>query len=157
MRKHLFGAVAGIACVTALVLGWMAWQPTNAAPTQASNFEGKVLGADSPISGSRVTLYAASEGKPTQLAQGKTGDDGTFKLDVDAEKLKESADKVLYLVARGGTPKAGKGPNDAIALMSVLGTSLPKTVTLNEFTTVASTFTAARSSTARRFPASRSA
>src|SRR5262249_39821170 len=58
----------------------------------------------------------------------------------------DSADKVLYLVARGGTPKAegAKGPNDAIALLSVLGTKLPKTVTVNELTTVASTFTAAR-------------
>jgi hypothetical protein len=50
------------------------------------------------------------------------------------------------LVAKGGTPKAAadKGPNDAIALMTVLGTSLPKMVTVNKLTTVASTFTAAR-------------
>src|SRR5262249_39857616 len=54
--------------------------------------------------------------------------------------------KVLYLVARGGTPKAaaGKGLNDAIALLAVLGTKLPKTATVNELTTVASAFTAAR-------------
>ena len=47
---------------------------------------------------------------------------------------------------QGGTPKAAeaKGPNDAIALMALLGTSVPKTVTVNELTTVASTFTAAR-------------
>jgi hypothetical protein len=93
-----------------------------------------------------VTLYAAGEGEPMQLAQGKTGDDGTFKLDVGADKNKGSANQVLYLVARGGTPKAegAKGPNDAIALLSVLGTKLPKTATVNELTTVASTFTAAR-------------
>jgi len=44
------------------------------------------------------------------------------------------------------SPKAAetKGPNDSIALMAVLGTELPKTVTVNELTTVASTFTAAR-------------
>src|SRR5262249_23467308 len=58
---------------------------------------GKVQGAGSPIAGSTVTLYAAGDGKPTQLAQGKTGDDGTCKLDVGADKLKGSADKVLYL------------------------------------------------------------
>src|SRR5262249_26292024 len=48
--------------------------------------------------------------------------------------------------ARGGTPKAAgdRGPNDALALLAVLGTELPATVTGNELTTVASSFTAAR-------------
>ena len=55
-------------------------------------------------------------------------------------------DSVLYVIAKGGTAKAaaGKGPNEAIALLAVLGTALPKTVTVNELTTVASAFTAAR-------------
>ena len=50
------------------------------------------------------------------------------------------------MIARGGTPMASKakGPNDAIGLMALLGTKLPGKVTVNEFTTVASTFTAAR-------------
>ena len=84
-----------------------------------------------------MTLYAAGEGKPAQLAQAKTNDDGDFKLDVGAEQLKGASDKVLYLVARGGTPKAegAKGPNDALALLSVLGTKLPKSATVNELTT----------------------
>jgi hypothetical protein len=107
---------------------------------------GKVQGAGSPIAGSVVTLYAASDGKPTELAAGRTGGDGTFKLGISVDKLQGSADKVFYLVARGGTPKAAeaKGANDAIALLSVLGTKPPKTVTVNELTTVASTFTTAR-------------
>src|SRR5262249_49181832 len=107
-------------------------------------FTGKVQGAGSPIAGAAVTLYAAGEDKPMLLAQGKTGDDGTFTLDVGADKLK--GENVLYLVARGGTPKAAgsKGSNDAIALLAVLGTKLPKTATVNELTTVASAFTAAR-------------
>jgi hypothetical protein len=93
-----------------------------------------------------VTLYAAGEDKPVQLAQAKTNDDGEFRLDVGAEQLKGASDKVLYLVARGGTPKAAaaKDPNDAIALLSVLGTKLPKAATVNELTTVASAFTTAR-------------
>src|SRR5204863_6795290 len=76
----------------------------------------------------------------------KTGDDGTFKLDVGADKLKGSADKVLYLVAKGGTPKtaADKGPNDAIALLAVLGVTPPKSVTINEFSTIASVWTSAQ-------------
>src|SRR5262249_20180904 len=107
---------------------------------------GRVQGAGSPIAGSTVTLYAAGEGQPTQLAQGKSGDDGTFKLAVGAGQLKGAADKVLYVVARGGTPKAegAKGPNDAVALLAVLGTDPPKTVTVNEVTTVASVWTGAQ-------------
>jgi uncharacterized protein (TIGR03000 family) len=112
----------------------------------AGEFAGKVQGAGSPIAGSAVTLYAASEDKPMPLAQGKTGADGTFTLDVGQDKLKDSAGKVLYLVARGGTPKAaaGKELNDALVLLAVLGTKLPQSATVNELTTVASTFTAAR-------------
>src|SRR5262249_2059294 len=106
---------------------------------------GRVQGAGSPIAGSTVTLYAAGDGKPTQLAQGKSGEDGTFTRDV-GDKVEGAADKVLYLVARGGTPKgtADKGPNDAIALLTVLGSERPKTVTVNEFTTIASVWTGAQ-------------
>ena len=93
-----------------------------------------------------MTLYAAGEGEPIQLAQGKSGEDGTFKFDLGADQLKGASDKVLYLVARGGTPKAvaGKGANDSLVLLLVLGPSSPNAVTINEFTTVASAFTAAR-------------
>ncbi len=109
---------------------------------RAADLTGNVQGAGSPIAGSTVTLYAASEGAPAQLAQGKTDANGAFKLNF-GQTARES---VLYLVAKGGTPKAAasKGPNDVIALMTLLGASLPKTVTINELTTVASAFTAAR-------------
>ena len=129
-----------------LALHWA--QPSSAGPDgdASGGFAGRVQGAGNPIAGSTVTLYVAGDDKPTQVAQGKSGEDGTFTLDVGVDKLNGAADKVLYLVARGGTPKgiAEKGANDAIALLSVLGTKLPKTATVNELTTVASTFTAAR-------------
>src|SRR5579862_5678508 len=97
MRKQQSVAVlAGVAWVTALVFGWAAPLPMNAASSQAGGFEGKVLIAGSPVAGSTVTLYAAGDGKPVQLAQGKSGGDGAFKLDVGAENLK-GADKVFYL------------------------------------------------------------
>src|SRR5262245_50549238 len=53
---------------------------------------------------------------------------------------------VLYVVARGGTSKAAAAQvaNDAIALLAVLGSTPPKTVTVNEFTTVASVWTSAQ-------------
>lgn len=117
-----------------------------ASAAQAAATPGTIVGrvqiAGSPVAGSTVTLYAASEAKPVQVAQAQTGDDGSFNLDV-AGKVNGG---VLYAVARGGTPKAAgaKGPNDAIALLTLLGSSLPKRVTVNELTTVASAFTAAR-------------
>src|SRR5262249_47189556 len=143
MRKRPIGTMlVGLACAMSFVLGWMASKDGNAASAQGGQgpqLAGKVQGAGSPIAGSTVTLYAAGEGKPTQLAQGKTNDDGGFRLDIGADKVKGTADKVLYLVARGGTPKAdgGKGLNDAIALLAVLGTKLPKKVTVNEPSTPA--------------------
>src|SRR5262245_61821496 len=102
---------------------------------------GKVQGANSPIVGSTVTLYAASAGAPAQLAQGTTDDNGSFKLSVP----NTPGNSVLYVVARGGTSKvaAAQIVNNAIALLAVLGTAPPKTVTVNEFTTVASVWTSA--------------
>ena len=50
------------------------------------------------------------------------------------------------LVANGGVPKASKasGDNPAIALLAVVGSNPPASVTINELTTVASAFTNAR-------------
>jgi DNA-binding beta-propeller fold protein YncE len=76
------------------------------------------------------------------LAQAKTDDQGAFKLTyADAP-----TDSVLYVIARGGTPKAAadKGPNDAIALLAVLGGTPPKRVVVNEFSTIASVWTSAQ-------------
>jgi hypothetical protein len=108
----------------------------------AAELAGTVQGAGFPIAGSMVTLYGAGAGAPTQLAQGKTDDNGAFNMNID----QTPTDSVFYLFAKGGTAKAAvdKSPNDTIALMAVLGTELPKTVTVNELTSVASTFTAAR-------------
>src|SRR6516164_5684193 len=126
-RKHQKALVLLTALLTALVLatnwGWMQPRSAYAAEGSPNALEGKVQGAGSPIAGSTVTLYTASEGKPVQLAQGKSGDDGTFSLNVGADTFQGATGKVLYVVARGGTPKAaaGKGPDDALALLSLLG------------------------------------
>jgi hypothetical protein len=117
-----------------------------AAADASGGLTGKVQAAGGPIAGSTVTLYAAGEGKPMLLAQGKTGDDGAFTLEVGTGKLKDSADKMLYLVARGGTPRVAgaSSRNDSIALLAVLGSERPKTVMVNEFTTIASVWTGAQ-------------
>lgn len=136
MRKYGALAFWGLALMWVVVFGG------RAAPVVAADVAGKVQAAGGPIAGATVTLYAAGDGAPTQVALGKTGDDGAFTLDAG----KAAADAVLYVVAKGGTPKAAarKGANDAIAMLAVLGSERPKTVTVNELTTVASAFTSAR-------------
>jgi hypothetical protein len=112
------------------------------ARSMAADLAGSVQGAGEPIAGSTVTLFAAGSGAPKQLAQSKTDDNGAFKLAM----AQAPADNILYVVAKGGIPKAAanKGPNDAIGLMAVLGSSLPDKVTVNEFTTIASVWTSAQ-------------
>src|SRR5215813_7468565 len=108
----------------------------------AADIVGNVQGANNPIVGSTVTLYAASAVAPAQLAQNTTDDKGSFRLSVP----KIPGNSVLYVVARGGTSKAGTAQvaNNAIALLAVLGNAPPKTVTVNEFSTVASVWTSAQ-------------
>jgi hypothetical protein len=98
----------------------------------SGEIEGRVLIAGQPVVGSTVTLYAAGSGAPTQLAQGKTGDDGQFELNAGSAP----GGSVVYVVA--------EGPKDGVALMSLLGSSWPEKITVNELTTVASSFCAAR-------------
>jgi len=109
---------------------------------RAADLAGSVQGAARPIAGATVTLYAAGSGAPSQLAQARTDDRGAFKLTYAGAP----ADSVLYVIATGGTPKAAadKGPNDAIAMLAVLGGTPPKTLVVNEFTTVASVWTSAQ-------------
>ncbi|HEY2385465.1 MAG TPA: hypothetical protein VGK30_00770 [Candidatus Binatia bacterium] len=53
---------------------------------------------------------------------------------------------MLYVVATGGEPAAGKatGANTDIALLAVLGSTLPAQVVVNELTTIASVWTSAQ-------------
>ncbi len=108
----------------------------------ADTIKGEVLGDGKPIAGSTVTLWEANPEAPKQLAQTKSDTDGRFEVHGRAR----GSDTVLYLVAAGGTAKAkqGSGENAAIVLLSVLGNEPPDRVVVNELTTVASAFTAAR-------------
>jgi hypothetical protein len=129
--KHSLSAIA--AAVASVLVN---------AQAMAADIAGNVQCAGSPIAGSTVTLHAAGEGAPTQLAQSRTDANGAFTLNAK----QAPKDSVLYLVAKGGMPKAaaGKGPKEGVALMSLLGSSWPEKVMVNELTTVASAFTAAR-------------
>jgi hypothetical protein len=111
--------------------------------TFAASLGGQVQGGGAPIAGSTVTLFAASAGAPRQLAQATTGADGRFTVNAPDEV---GSDSILYVVAKGGIAEAHKadGNNPAIALLSILGPKAPQTIVVNELTTVASVFTAAR-------------
>src|ERR1700689_1582826 len=128
---------AGRFTVAAFAISALLW----AATASADSIEGQVLGAGAPIAKSTVTLWSASADAPKQLAQTQTGDDGRFTLSAE-----ESPDSILYIVAKGGVPAGnrGGGDNPAIALISVLGNKPPTQIVINELTTVASAFTAAR-------------
>jgi hypothetical protein len=112
-------------------------------PVSAQQLEGQVLGANAPISNATVTLWAASDTNPVELAQTKSDAAGRFKLSSAAAP---GSDSNLYVVAIGGEPTANKksGNNEAIALMAALGSAPPANVTINEMTTIASVWTHAQ-------------
>jgi hypothetical protein len=108
----------------------------------ADNIKGQVLGGGAPIAKSTVSLWQASAEAPKKLGETKTNAEGRFEIRAKGTRN----DAILYLVANGGVPKAGQGSGDdpAIALLTILGNNPPASVTINELTTVASAFTAAR-------------
>jgi hypothetical protein len=108
----------------------------------AADISGSVYGSGSPISGATVTLYAAGSGAPVQLAQSTTNNEGSFSL----SGFNNSSDAVLYLIAKGGkiTGAINQTPANSLTLLSLLGSQPPSNVRVNELTTVASAFTAAR-------------
>ncbi len=109
----------------------------------AQQLLGHVYGGGGPVSESTVTLWTAGQSAATKLSETKASDDGTFELSFDTQK---AGSDVLYLIAKGGTPKVGgsQEANPAITLMATLGANPPKEVTINELTTVASVWTGAQ-------------
>ena len=110
--------------------------------TGEDTINGRVLGGGLPIANSTVTLWEASAGTPKQISQSKSDGDGRFRI----RSRSASSGSILYLVSAGGTAKAKEGSSDnpAIVLLSILGNKPPENVVINELTTVASAFTAAR-------------
>ena len=121
-----------------LAIAWL--MVAGGAPCRAQ-VSGRVTGSGEPISNATVTLWAASAGAPSKLGQGKTGSDGRFSIKPSGGRPEGS---VLYLIAKGGVPHGQKTENPAIALLAVLGTEAPTSVTVNEFTTIASVWTGAQ-------------
>jgi sugar lactone lactonase YvrE len=109
---------------------------------KAQPLVGYIRTGDRPIVKSTVTLWSAGPHSPKKRAQATSGNDGRFELEAPPRQPGET----LYLLATGGSPPgAGTGRSDpAIVLMATLGEALPKRVTVNELTTVASVWTAAQ-------------
>jgi hypothetical protein len=133
LRAHLLG--------TALILGALGF--AGAPASAAIHLDGQVQAGGGPVAQSTLTLWAASANAPMQLGQAKTGTDGHFAISVDQSA---GSDAILYLIASGGTPAVNQagGNNPTLDLLAVLGGTPPASVVVNELTTVASAFTAAR-------------
>ena len=114
-----------------------------AAADAAVRIDGQVQAGGGVVAGSTVTLWAGSAGDPKQLAQTKTGDDGSFVINGEATP---GPDVSLYLVAKGGVPVINKSAygNPALSFLAVLGAAPSAHVTINEMTTVASVWTNAQ-------------
>jgi hypothetical protein len=121
----------------ALLAGLLGFAPAEAAVP----IKGQVEIGGGTLKGATVRLWAASAEAPARLAEAKSDADRHFAL----AAADAPAGAILYIVANGGEPAGkGGGNNPAIALLTVLGAAPPEKVTINELTTVASAFTAAR-------------
>src|SRR3954470_19946633 len=96
-----------------------------------------------PVERATVTLWAATDGPPAELARAVTDSDGRFTVDSASASGKDAS---LYLMAQGGRSRAEEAgsDNDHMVLMTVLGSEPPSTAAINELTTVASVWTHAQ-------------
>ena len=98
---------------------------------------GRVELGGEPLGNATLTLWAATGDQPPQsLATVATKADGSFQVSTGSVPK----DSVFYLVARGSR----KNSVASVSLLSILGTSCPDEVVVNELTTVASAFTSAQ-------------
>jgi hypothetical protein len=107
----------------------------------SAQVKGRVTGGHQPIASSEVTLWAASAGTPKKLGEATSGADGRFVITVGGARPTGS---ILYITAKGGATDARGGNNVAIDLLAILGAQAPRTVTVNEFTTIASAYVGAQ-------------
>lgn len=109
----------------------------------AISIEDKVMRGCVPIVGADVILSVAGSGVPVRLVGTQSGAGRSFTVTIVSNQDDVG---VPYLITRSGeaTAEAGKGPNPEIMLMTIPGTVPPPHVTINELTTIASVWTAAR-------------
>lgn len=133
-----------LALTTAALLG------TVAAGASAATLSGSVQSgptpaagtSDTPLAGATVTVFAADARGSRRLGAATTDATGAFTITYP----RAPRGSTLYAVARGGAVGSGTAPARALRLMSVVGpASAPlDTVTINELSTVASTYALVR-------------
>jgi streptogramin lyase len=132
-----------IAAAIAACSGGNSGTSTDSSPApMLSSLQGTVHGGQAPISGSAVTLYAASQqplSPAATVATATTDSNGNFTF---TSFTCPAPGALMYISSLGGNP--GGGVNSAIHLMAVLGQcqNLTRSVTVNELTTVAAAYTA---------------
>jgi hypothetical protein len=144
-QKLWLGLLAGVAAVAVrrgvmglcvLAIGALCW--VGNASSAAAELSGRVLLGGAPVVDSTVTLWQAGDGAPQKLGETRSGTDGVFAF----ANSGAGENIARYVVASGGRVAGGGG--DALALLALLSDKAPDDLTVNEFTTVASAFTAAR-------------
>ena len=95
------GLVALTAVITVMYLSGCSGSGPDqgAAPQSSSALTGQVVIAGKPVADATVTLYAAGDEAPAQVAQGKSAADGKFTVDAKSAPK----DAVLYLIAKSPT------------------------------------------------------
>jgi hypothetical protein len=105
----------------------------------AAQLSGSVLLGGAPVVDSAVALWVAGAAAPEKLGETRTQSNGEFAF----PNIDVSGPVVHYVVANGGRPAKG-GEGSGLALLALLGEKTPEHIIVNEFTTVASAFTAAQ-------------
>jgi hypothetical protein len=146
-----------VALLTGCAMSSTAPPAVNVTPAAIS---GKVFGGQQPVAGSTVTAWASGSGAipvlaksaaiynspATLLATTTTDSSGNFAFSSNAYTCPTATTQV-YLVASGGDPGVGSGPNTAITLAAGLGncsSARTATVNINEVSTVATAFALAQ-------------
>jgi hypothetical protein len=144
----LHGSLLTGAVLLAACSGGGGADTSGAAPTQAAQVSGQVMGGRQPVVGSTVTLYAVGSsgyGAATALSPtATTGSNGSWNISFNCP----AAGTQIYAVVSGGN--AGGGVNNNLALSAVLGpcgdssSPLPTNANITEVTTVASAYALAQ-------------
>src|SRR5215467_13848763 len=99
MKLRTVGIIS-LACTASAILAVTSAPALSERAVTEANIKGQVLGGGAPISQSTVTLYAATAGEPTRLAETKTDSEGRF----DLRSSRAPSESSLYLLALVGEP-----------------------------------------------------
>jgi len=149
----LLPLVPALALTLTLLTGCAADTPVASPSTNAKAFSGHVIGGTQPVSGATIQLYASgltgvgAASRPLLSAPLPTTDaNGKWSIPAGAVTC-PADDPYVYVLASGGDPAPGVGPNSAIKMIAALNDcdslSSSTVVTINEVTTVAAVFSLA--------------